>query len=265
MTTTTATIAAPHRLGRIAGFVRDAALVFGREIRPDLRAPFGLVFGMLQPLVLLAFFGPLLAGLPGVGGSPWQWFVPGNLVMIGVFGTSGAGYSVLVEAGGALERVLVTPLSRAAIMIGRTLKEAMTLLVQAVLIILAVLPFGFRLHPAGVLAGLALLVVTGIGIGALSFALALAAKRAPSLFWRVHQTVLFPLLLSGVLLPVDQGPAWLATAARANPLTYVVAAERALFTGDLTAPAVGHGVLAATAIAVVGLAAGIRGMRRAAG
>jgi ABC-type multidrug transport system, permease component len=263
---TTTTVAAPRRLGRAGSFLRDIGLVFGREIRPELRTPIGLIAGMTQPLVFLALFGPLLSGMPGIGESPWQWFVPGNLVMIGVFGTSGAGYHVLVESGGgSLERVLVTPLNRAAMLIGRTLKEAVTLLAQGVLIILAVLPFGFRLHPAGAAAGLALLAVTGIGIGSLSFALALAAKRTPSLFWGVQQTVLFPLLLlSGVLLPADQGPAWLATASRVNPLTYVVEAERALFNGDLTAPAVGYGLLAAAAIAAVGLAAGIRGMRRAA-
>ncbi len=264
---TTASITAPGRTGGVGGVVRDAALVFVREIRPELRAPMGLIFGMIQPLVFLALFGPLLYGMPGVGdGSPWQWFVPGNLVMIGIFGAGSAGYYVLVESGGgSLERMLVTPLNRAAMMIGRTLKEAVTLLAQAVLIILAVLPFGFRLYPAGVLAGLALLVVTGIGIGSLSFALALAAKRAPSMFWAVQQTVTFPLLmLSGVLLPMERAPSWLAAASAVNPLTYIVNAERALFNGELTGATVAYGAIAALAIAAVGLAVGIRGMRRAA-
>lgn len=254
-------------LATAGAVARDAWLVFAREMRPELRAPMGLIFGMMQPLVFLALFGPLLYGMPGVGsGPPWQWFVPGILVMIGIFGTGSAGYYVLVESGGgSLERMLVTPLSRGAMLIGRTLKEAVTLLAQSALIILAVLPFGFRLYPAGVLAGLALLVAAGVGIGALSFALALAARRAPSLFWAVQQTVTFPLLLlSGVLLPLENAPGWLAAASAVNPMTYIVEAERALFAGDLAGPVVARGALAALAIAAAGLAVGIRAMRRAA-
>jgi ABC-2 type transport system permease protein len=266
VTTTTATaVTAPGPLGRAGNFLREVGLVFAREISPELRVPIGLILGMLQPLVFLVLFGPLLGGMPGLGGSHWQWFVPGILVMIGMFGTSAAGYGVLVEAGGgSLERVLVTPLSRAAMLIGRTLKEALTLLVQGALITLLMAPFGLRIHVAGVAAGLALLVVVGVGVGSLSFALALAVKRSPSLFWAVQQFAQFPLLLtSGVLLPVEAGPAWLAAVSRFNPFTYVVDAERALFAGDLAAPAAGYGALAAAAIAAIGLALGIRGMRRA--
>ncbi len=266
MTATTATAVATRGLaGRAGNLLRDVLLVFAREISPELRVPIGLVLGMLQPLIFLVLFGPLLGGMPGVGDSHWQWFVPGILVMIGLFGSGAAGYSVIVEAGGgSLERMLVTPVSRAAMLIGRTLKEGLTLLVQGVLITLVMAPFGLRIHPAGVAAGLALLVATGIGIGSLSFALALAAKRTPSVFWAVQQFAQFPLLLSsGVLLPVEAGPSWLAAVSRVNPVTYVVEAERALFAGDLTAPEVAYGTLAAAAIAAVGLALGIRGMRRA--
>ncbi|OUC98565.1 ABC transporter permease [Streptosporangium minutum] len=244
----------------------DTGVVFTREIRPELRNPLGLVFGMIQPLVFLALFGPLLAGTPGVGqASPWQWFVPGVVVMLGLFGTASAGYYLLVEGGGgSLERMLVTPLSRTAMLIGRTMKEIVTLLAQAVLIIAVVLPLGFRLHPAGALAGLLLLTVLGVGLGSLSFALALAARRQPSIFYGVQQTLLFPLvLLSGVLLPMDDAPSWLYGMARANPVTYVVEAERALFAGDLSHPSVPYGVLAAVTVALVGLAVGTRGMRRA--
>lgn len=65
-------------------------------MRPTLREPFGLVFGMLQPLVFLALFGPLLSDviggpeMSGVGaGDPWLWFVPAVLIMLALFGTTG--------------------------------------------------------------------------------------------------------------------------------------------------------------------------------
>ncbi|GLW06275.1 ABC transporter [Microtetraspora sp. NBRC 13810] len=246
--------------------VTATGIVFARQVRPELRSPLGLVLTMMEPLVFLVFFGPLLAGLPGVGaGSPWQWFVPGILVMLALFGASGAGYTMITElATGSFERMMVTPLNRAAIMIGHTMKHILILLAQAALIVLVVMPFGFRLHPAGVAAGLLLLVTLGVGLGSLSLALAIAARRQPALFWSVQQFALFPLLLlSGVLLPMENAPSWLAVAAQFNPLRYVVEATRSLFAGDLLHPSVPPGLLAAAAIAALGVVLGTLAMRRA--
>lgn len=246
--------------------ISDTGTVFAREIRPSLRNPVGLAFTMMQPLIFLLLFGPLLSGMPGVGeGSPWQWFVPGILVMLALFGTTGAGYLLLIEmTSGSLERMLVTPLSRTAMMIGRNLKEVLTLLAQAVLIVAALLPFGFRLYPLGALTGLLILAVFGLGLGGLTFALAIAAKRREELFYAVQQVVLFPLLLlSGVLMPMEAAPSWLSALSHANPVTYIVEAERALFAGDLSSEPVLYGAIAAAAMAVVGLALGTRAMRRA--
>lgn len=246
--------------------VGNTGTVFAREIAPTLRNPLGLLFTMAQPLVFLLMFGPLLAGTPGLGdGSPWQWFVPGILVMMGLFGTTGAGYSLLIEiSGGSLERMLVTPVNRAAMLVGRTLKEVVTLLGQAVLIVVAVLPLGFRLHPVGALTALVLLAVFGVGLGSLAFALALAARKQQEVFYGAQQLLLFPLvLLSGVLLPMEAAPDWLAALSRVNPVTYIVAAERALFAGDLADPSVPLGAMAAVGTALVGLVLGTRAMRRA--
>ncbi|QFU94633.1 ABC transporter permease [Amycolatopsis sp. YIM 10] len=241
--------------------LNHTGVVFGREIKPSLLSPWGLLITMVQPLVFLLLFGPLLPG----DGSPWQWFVPGILVMLALFGTMASGYGLLMErGGGSLERLLVTPVSRTAMLLGRVLKEVVLLVAQAVLITLVVLPLGFTLHPAGVLAGLALLALLGTGMGALSFALAIAVRKQDTLFWAIHQTVLFPLLLlSGVLLPIDGAPGWLHTVARINPLSYVVDAERALFRGELATASVLHGSLAVAGIAAVGLYLGTVTMRKA--
>src|SRR5215218_4441636 len=118
--------------------LRDTHIVLTRELRPLSRDPFAIMFGMLQPLVFLGLYGPLLAGIPSLEGeSPWQWFVPGILVMMSLFGTSVVGSYLLNEmVTGSHERLLVTPLSRSALLMGRALKEIVTLLVQAALIIL---------------------------------------------------------------------------------------------------------------------------------
>ncbi|MGH2531109.1 MAG: ABC transporter permease [Thermomicrobiales bacterium] len=247
--------------------LRDTGTVFGREMQPTLKDPFAILIGMAQPLVFLALFGPLLSEMPGIeGGSPWQWFVAGNLVMLALFGTSMVGYSMLMEMhSGAHERLLVTPLNRAAMLVGRTMKDIVVLLTQGAIIILAVAPFGFHIYPLGTLAGLLLLAVFGIGLGALSHGLAIILKDREYAFWGVMQTALYPLLLlSGVLLPMEMAPSWLETASRVNPITHIVEAERARFAGDFAQQSVLLGAVAALAVAAIGLAVGTRAMRHAA-
>ncbi|MER7500980.1 ABC transporter permease [Nonomuraea pusilla] len=242
-------------------FLRDTVTVFSRELAPVLRQPAGLLIEMGQPLLFLFLFGVLLDGAVG---SSWQWFVPGILVMMGLTGPMSAGYTLLVELiGGSMERLLVTPLNRTAMLVGRTMKALVTFLAQAVLIIVLALPLGFELHAAGVLAGLAQLMALGVGLGALSFALAVKSAPDGTLFYIVSQSVLFPLLLlSGVLLPLDSAPGWLDVLGHVNPITYVVEAQRALFSGDLADPSVLYGTVAACLVAAVGLFTGNAAMRR---
>ncbi len=67
-----------------------------------------------------------------------------------------------------------------------------------------------HLHLAGTLVGVVILSAFCLGLGALSYTLALASKNQEWLFWTVQQTLLFPLLLlAGMLLPIDGGPGWL--------------------------------------------------------
>src|SRR5690349_23331595 len=110
----------PAASARPTGFVHDTATVFARESRPLVRDPFSLIFSLVQPLVFLGLFGPLLAGSMGgqLGGDALQWFLPGVLVMIGLFGTSMTGSNLLYEMQtGSYERALVTPLGRSSLLV----------------------------------------------------------------------------------------------------------------------------------------------------
>ena len=276
MSTSTATATTPKHStasrSAVRNLFRDTGLVMTRELRPVLHDPFSLVFGMIQPLVFLALFGPLLVGSLGgqadttLGGSVWQWFVPSILVMTALFGTSTVGANLLFEfQTGAHERLLVTPLSRPSLLIGRALKEMVPLAAQAVIIVAVMIPFGFQLYAAGALIGFALLAVFGIGLGSLSYALAIAVRKQEWMFWVVQQTLIFPLMiLSGMLLPLESGPEWMQVASKFNPLTYLVNAERALFAGDVGSAAAAWGWVAALVTVAVGLAVGIRSMRHSA-
>ncbi len=244
---------------------RDTWNVLTRELKPVVRDPFSLIFSLVQPLVFLGLFGPLLVGQSGMPvGETLQWFVPGILVMIVLFGTGATGSNLQYEMmTGSHERTLVAPLSRSSLLVGRALKEIAPIVVQAVLIVLIAWPFGFSFHIGGLLIGLALLAVFGVGLGSLSYALALATRDREWLFWGVQQTLIFPLLiLSGMLLPLDEGPGWMRVVATVNPVSWVVQAERALLAGDLADSVVLWGWVAALVLAAVGLAVGIRSMRK---
>lgn len=242
----------------------DIKAVWTRETLTILRDPFSMIFSLIQPLVFLGLFGPLLSGVAGDDGlgfgSTLQFFLPGVVVMITMFGTSMTGANLQFEImTGAFERILATPLARPALLIGRALKELTPLVVQALIITLVAVPFGFDLFPAHVVVGLLILGVFGVGVGALSYALAIATRKNEWAFWAVQQSLLFPLLiLSGMMLPLETGPDWMQALSKANPLTYIVDAERVLFSGTFDDSAVVYGIVAAIVTAAVGLWVGVR-------
>lgn len=248
--------------------IRDTVTVFSREITPEIRSPISIVLTMGQPLLFLVLFGSMLVGTGtnlGTGtGDIWQWFVPGILVMMCLMGPLSAGHSMLSELGGGqMERFLATPISRISIILGRTGKDTVTLFAQAILLTAIAIPLGMRLHLPGALSTMVLLVVMAIGLSALSYVLAIASMPSGNVFWIATQMLIFPImLLSGILLPVDAGPGWLSTIAAINPITYIVDAARALFTGDFLNTSVLYGTIAAAALATIGLVLSTRAMKR---
>ncbi|MBO0843240.1 MAG: ABC transporter permease, partial [Nocardioides sp.] len=82
---TTAALSAPT-LAR-PSFFRESWIVFSRQIRMNLRNPAWVIIGMLQPVMYLLLFGPLLKPMiESLGGNAYTWFVPGMLVQLGIFG-----------------------------------------------------------------------------------------------------------------------------------------------------------------------------------
>ena len=241
--------------------VADTLNVMNRELKPIWREPASVLFAMVQPLVFLGLFAPLL---PDSEGGALQWFVPGIIAMTCLMGASFTGAGLMDEmVTGSHERMLVSPLSRSSLLLGRAFKEIVPMLMQALIILVVVTPFSFDLHPLGVVVGVAMLALFSIGVASMSYTLGLASDGQPWLFWTVQQTLIFPvLLLAGVLLPLDGGPDWLRFLSDLNPLKYVVEAERELFAGVWTADVIARGFLGGAVVAALGLWVGVRGMRK---
>jgi ABC-2 type transport system permease protein len=241
------------------GFLLGTRLVFLRSLRPPLRNPVSVLVGIALPLIYLVLFGPLLRGIAGSSGtSSWQWFVPGMMIQLTLFGTAYAGFSLLPELrSGVMARLRVSPISRPSLLIGRVLKDVAILLVQAALFLGASTAFGFRASIPGVLIALVLVALTGVAIGVASYTLALKVRHE-YVFAPILSAVLVPLmLLSGVLLPMQLGPRWLYDVSRANPLSHVVDAARAAAAGDYASQTVLLGTAIAAGLILVCTAWGI--------
>ena len=106
----------------------DTWLVFRRSLGLTVRQPAWLIAGVMQPFVYLILFGPLLDSLSSVPGFPsggaFNTFVPGLLVMTALFGSTFVGFGFISEMrSGVVERMRVTPMSRTAAVLGRTLRD----------------------------------------------------------------------------------------------------------------------------------------------
>ncbi|MFE3137440.1 ABC transporter permease [Streptomyces scopuliridis] len=249
----------------MTALLSDTALVFGRYARQTLRSRFQILFGVLMPLLYLLFFGPLLTGLPlGGAGDSWQVLVPGLLLQLALFGALFAGFSVIVEKQlGVVERMRVTPVSRLALLLGRVLRDAALLVLQAVLLVLAALLMGLRAPLAGVLIGFAFVAVLTVALASLSYALALKVGT-PQEFGPTINAVSMPsMLLSGLMLPMALAPGWLDALSHFMPFRYLVDAVRAGYVGDYAGTAMLYGVLMAVALTLVSVTVGTRVFRKA--
>src|SRR5690606_34787123 len=107
-----------RRSPRVNSFFRDSVIVFKRQLRMNLRNPAWVIIGMVQPVLYLLLFGPLLEPvISQLGGNKYTWFVPGMLVQLGIFGAFFAGFGLIGEwREGVIEAERVTPASRAALL-----------------------------------------------------------------------------------------------------------------------------------------------------
>ncbi|HEY1639814.1 MAG TPA: ABC transporter permease [Streptosporangiaceae bacterium] len=239
-------------------FFRDTYLIFRRQLRLSLRNPAWVIIGLIQPVLYLAFFGPLLTkiaagGLPGFPpGNSYSFFVPGLLVQLGLFGAAFVGFTIISDwRAGVIERFRVTPVSRLALLAGRVLRDVVTLLVQAVVLVLAGVAFGLRAPLGGVLIGLGFIAVVAVSLSAISYAVGLALKSEDALAPLINMIVVPLMLLSGIMLPLTLGPGWLQGIARATPFRYIIDAMRQAFQGVYATTIMVEGVCVAVGLAAL--------------
>lgn len=238
-------------------FVRASVALTRRWLWRLKREPAGLVSSLLQPAVWLILFGHLFAEGAAVTGSSYIAFMTAGVIVMTVFNAAlSGGVEILFDReANVLQRLIASPIPPASIFASRFVFVIGLASGQAGIILLVALMLGVRI--ASGLVGLSLILATGIllgiGITAISVALAMAL-RSHGPFFSIIGFVSLPLLFaSNALAPLDVMPAWLRWLARLNPMTYAISAVRELILEGIDWSIVGSmsGVLIAFDVAMV--------------
>jgi len=247
---------------------RDTWTVFERSMRMSLRNPAWLVISVMQPILYIVLFGPLLKPLSAQlgAGNAYQLFVPGILVQLGMFGAMFVGFGLIAEyRAGVIESQQVTPASRVALLMGRVLRDVVVLLVQGALLIAVAVPLGLRAPVLGVVLTLAVIGLLGLGFASLSYAIALTLKSEDAFAPLLNAIIIPVLLLSGILLPMTLAPTWLQRVSDVNPLKHVVEGTRQFFLGQYGSSTAWWGLVVTVLLVAVGGWFGVRRFRQEAG
>jgi ABC-2 type transport system permease protein len=254
---------------QVAKLIRDSWLIFVSALRVMLRNPAWVFFGLFQPICYMLLFAPLLKNLVGVPGFPsggaYNVFTPGLMIMMAIFGTGFAGFTVIGQLReGVIERLRVTPVNRLALMAGMISVSLLNLLVQTLLLVGVGMLLGFRPDAAGLALLVVLVLIGGLMMGSCSYAVALVVKNEGSLAAAVNLVALPLLLLSGIMLPISLAPDILRKIAKGNPFAYSVDAARALVAGHFGNMAVTQAFIILGALALLALWWATSSIRKAA-
>jgi ABC-2 type transport system permease protein len=209
-----------------------------REMKWFVRAKSRLISSLIQPFLWLAIMGVGMGTAFGIPGF-LPFMVPGVIGMTLIFSSMMSGVSVLWDKQfGFMKEILVAPVSRIHVMLGKALGGMTVSMLQGILLLLA----------AGLLVGvwppsiIAFIQVLGfmafISLGFVGAGLAFASKiEDPVAFPVVINFLIMPLFfLSGAFFPISMSPDWMRTIAYVNPLMYGVDGLRGAISGTSNLP-----------------------------
>jgi len=217
----------------------SAATITVRNLRRLTRVPTLLVFATVQPVLFVLLFTYAFGGAVHVpGGSRYiDYLLPGLFVLAIGFNASQTGVAIAEDLNaGMIDRFRSLPITGGAVLAGRVAADALRNLFVVLLMIAVGAAIGFRFHagPAAAVAAVAIAVAMGLAFSWLNLLIGLAVRDSES----AGLVGLFPIIIlfftSSVLVPVATMPGWLQAFARANPLTVITDAMRALCLGGPT-------------------------------
>lgn len=236
----------------------NSAQITTRYLRAFLRQPYYVVGTLVQPVIWLLLFGQLfkrVVEIPGfTAGSYIAFLTPGVVVMSAMLsaGWSGTSYVMDMERG-VMDRFLVTPVRRGAMIGGELVYQAGMVLLQSLIILglgfLAGARFDGGLVGIGIL--LAGTMLLGTAFASFSNALALLLRKQESLI-ALNVTLVLPLtFLSSTFLPANLMPQWMQDFAKFNPVNWAVEVGRQTLSSSIDWSLVGGHLAALLALTLV--------------
>ena len=255
---------ADRSVGQTLGnYVTQTWAVAAAEVQKLYHDPLELLTRAVQPVLWLMLFGEVMARVRGVapGDIPYLDFLAaGILAQSALFVAIFYGISAIWERDlGVLQRYLVSPAPRSALVLGKALSAGVRALSQALIVygLALLLGVGIDLDPLDMLGVAAVIVLGSALFSTLSLIIACIVKTRER-FMGIGQVLTMPIFFaSNAIYPIDLMPRWLQIVSHANPLTYQVDALRDLMlTGGVTTIGLGVdlGVLGTITIALTVIA-----------
>jgi ABC-2 type transport system permease protein len=218
-------------------FVYDVWFMFGRAMKKYLRSPVLIFFSLLTPVIFLAIFTQLfntLGSMPGFPAESYLQFAVAGILLMMAFSTALQSGSAIVDDFDSeyLSKLLVTPVSRSAILLGRLFSDAFRVVFQSVIILVLAYLMGatFVTGASGILLILLTMAVFAMAWSGISLSVGLATKSAEAVSG-LSMFLTFPLVfISTAFMPLALLPNWMQTASNFNPLSYTANALRTLTT-----------------------------------
>jgi ABC-2 type transport system permease protein len=230
----TVTITTPVALSnvpdtRLSDELRVVGMVWERELIRYVRTRTRIVSGLIQPVLFLFVLGYGMSGLVGTtGGFNFRQFVyPGVVAMSVVMTAMFSALSIVWDREfGFLREMLVAPVSRISLVLGKTVGGATVAAAQGTIMLVLAPLVGIHLTAILVVEMIALELLMAVAMTTFGVFVASRIQKMES-FQVVMQMLLMPMLfLSGALFPLNGLPGWLTVITRLNPLTYAVAPFR---------------------------------------
>ncbi|HSP66018.1 MAG TPA: ABC transporter permease [Candidatus Deferrimicrobium sp.] len=213
--------------------LRDGAIVAKRNLIKIRRVPELLVFTTLSPIMFILLFAYVFGSainVPGVGYR--EFLIPGIFAQTVIFGATitGAGLAEDMQKG-IIERFRSLPMSRNAVLVGRTTSDVLNNVIVIVVMSLTGLVVGWRIHTSllEAAAGFLILLLFAYGVSWIMAWVGLLVP-SPEVVQQASFIVIFPLtFVANTFVPTNNFPALLKVIANWNPVSAVTQAARQLF------------------------------------
>jgi ABC-2 type transport system permease protein len=212
-----------------------SALLTMRGVRTLMRQPAYAAITLVQPVIWLLLFGQLfrsvvhIPGFSAASGSYLEFITPGVIVMTALFSSGWAGTVYIEDMNlGVMDRLLASPVRRGAMMAATLAYQALTTLLQTVIVFAIAYAAGARFPgaTAGIVITLLAAALISMIIASLSNALALLVRQQEALIG-ISQFIVLPLqFLSSAIMDTRLAPHWVGHVARYNPVDWAVVASR---------------------------------------